>query len=89
MKLKNKLRPKISYGERLWGIAITSKERLTTKMKDNLNFGAVITLKELNGVNRIDEFIKACSLRGWIVNKVEIQNRINIYNATQEEIRFE
>lgn len=89
MILKNKLRPKKSYREQLWGIAITSKERLTTRMQNSLKFGAVITLKELHGVNRIDEFIKACTLRGWIVNKVEIQNRINIYNATQEEIRFE
>lgn len=89
MILKDNLRPRKSYRERLWGIAITSKERLTTRMQNSLKFGAVITLKELHGVNRIDEFIKACTLRGWIVNKVEIQNRINIYNATQEEIRFE
>ena len=70
-------------------MAITSKERLTTRMEKPLKFGAVITLKELNGINRIDDFIKACTLRGWIVNKLEVQNRIDIYNATQEEIQFE
>lgn len=87
--LKGNLKPKRSYNERLWGMAITSKERLTTRMEKPLKFGAVITLKELNGINRIDDFIKACTLRGWIVNKLEVQNRIDIYNATQEEIQFE
>ena len=54
-----------------------------------LKFGAVITLKELHGVNRIDQFIKACTLRGFIVNQLDVQNRIEVYNATQEEIHFD
>ena len=88
-ELKDNLRPKKSYDERLWGIAITSKERLSTRMGKHLNFGAVITLKELNGINRIDQFIKACTLRGYIVNQLDIQNRTEIYNATQQEIVFD
>lgn len=87
--LKNTLKPRKSYGERLWGLTVTSKERLSTRMEKHLNFGAVITLKELNGTNRIDEFIKACTLRGFIVNRLDVQNRIDIYNATQGEIQFE
>ena len=82
-------RPKNSFGERLWGIVITSKERLSTRMGRHLNFGAVITLKELHGVNRIESFIKACTLRGYIVNELDIQNRVEIYNSTQEEIHLE
>lgn len=78
-----------SYEDRLWGIAITSKERLATKMQKGLNFGAVVTLKEINGINRIEDFIRACTLRGWIVNKVDIENQINLYNSNQEEITFE
>ena len=58
-------------------------------MGKHLNFGAVITLKELNGINRIDQFIKACTLRGYIVNQLDIQNRTEIYNATQQEIVFD
>ena len=87
--LKDKLKPKISYGERLWGITVTSKERLATRTKGHLNFGAVITLKELKGVNRIDAFIKACRLRGYIVTNLDVQQRVDIYNATQEEIVFD
>lgn len=87
--LKDGLKPKKSYGKQLWGITITSKERLLTQMKKGLNFGAVITLKELNGANRIEDFVKACEIKGFIVKRWDVQNRIDIYNATQEEVVFD
>ncbi|MDD7391058.1 MAG: S8 family peptidase [Lachnospiraceae bacterium] len=82
-------RPMKSYGERLWGMSVSSKERLSSQMNKNLNFGAVITLREVNGINRIDDFVKACTLRGWIVSEIDIQNQIDIYNTNQEEIIFD
>ena len=82
-------RPIKSYGERLWGISVVSKERLSTVTDKNLNFGAIITLREINGVNRIDDFIKACTLRGWIVSEIDVQNQVDLYNANQEEIVFD
>ena len=87
--LKDRLKPKKSYDEKLWGMTITSKDRLSTRMRSHLNFGIVITLKELKGMNRIDDFIKACRLRGYIVNSLDIQQRIEVFNATQEEIIFD
>ncbi len=88
-KVKKNSRSLKSYDERLWGMAITSKSRLSAKSDKPLNFGVVITLKEINGINRIDDFIKACTLRGWIVNKIDVENKIEIYNTSQEEIVFE
>ena len=58
-------------------------------MRSQMNFGVVITLKEVNGVNRIEDFIKACTLRGWIVNRIDVQNQLEIYATGHEEIRFE
>ena len=72
----------------MWGLSIKSKERLSPREK-GIKFGIVITLKEINGVNRINEFINQCSLRGWLVNKIDIENRIDVYNIAQEEIEFE
>lgn len=86
--LKNN-KPIKSYDERMWGLAITSKERLGSRVGKSLNFGAVITLREVNGVNRINDFIRACTLRGWIVNEIDVQNRIEVYNSNQEEIILE
>ena len=41
------------------------------------------------GVNRIEEFIRNCHLNGWLVNKIDVQNRINIHEKVNEEIEFE
>ena len=47
-----------------------------------------IALKEMFGNNRIDDFIKLCMVRGWIVNSIDIENQIDIYNKSEEEIVF-
>ena len=73
----------------MWGISLKTKERLGDSFGKNLKFGVVVTLKEINGRNRIDEFIKACSLRGWLVNKLDVENQVDIYNKAEEEIIFE
>lgn len=88
-KILKKNRALSAYDERLWGISIVSKERLTASMTSNLNFGVVITLREINGVNRIQDFITACTLRGWIVNQINLENRLTLYHKNQEEIIFD
>ncbi len=88
-KILKKNRALNSYDERLWGISIVSKERLTTSMTSNLNFGVIVTLRDINGVNRIQDFITACTLRGWIVNEIILENRLMLYNKNQEEITFD
>ena len=54
-----------------------------------LNFGAVVTLREIKGVNRIEEFKHACLLRGYIVTELEARNQIEIYETSQEEVIFQ
>ena len=82
-------RPLKSYGDRFWGLAVTSKERLAMRTMGELNFGIVITLREINGINRIQDFIRACNMRGYIVSELNIQNQLEIYNINQEELTFE
>ena len=73
----------------MWGISIISKERLSTIIKKGLNFGVVITLREINGINRIQDFITSCALRGWIVNEINLENRLELYHQNQQEIHFD
>ncbi|MFA7109599.1 MAG: S8 family peptidase [Sphaerochaetaceae bacterium] len=87
--IKKRVRPKKVYDNRLWGISLKTKERLNDKSHKDLKFGVVVTLKEINGVNRIEDFIHQCSFRGWIVNKIDLNNILEIYNKSQEEIKFE
>jgi len=82
-------RPRKVYGIGMWGISIKIKERLKAKAGRDLQFGLVITLKEMNGINRIDDFIKMCQVRGWLVNRLDVNNRIDIYNRAEETIEFD
>lgn len=86
--LKKSNRAKKRYDRGLWGISLKTKERLEEKYGSGIKFGIVITLKEIDGVNRIDDFIKNCSLRGWLVNKIDVESRVDIYNIAEEEIEF-
>ena len=87
--LKKNNRAKKCYDKGIWGVSLKTKERLDKKYGVGIKFGIVVTLKEIDGVNRIDDFIKNCSLRGWLVNKIDVENRIEIYNVAEEEIDFD
>lgn len=78
-----------SYGDGLWGVSLTSMERNRTAKHDNLFFGLVICLRNIKGENKINEFIHNCLLRGYIVNEVNYNNQIEIYEKAQNEIQFE
>ncbi len=82
-------RPLKSYKNRLWGFTIISKERFDHNNRNDLKFGIVVTLKEIKNVNRINEFIKECSINNIMVNEIDIENKIRIYNSNQEKIEFE
>lgn len=88
--LKDSARMRKAYSTGMWGIKIRTTERSDTeKPGRGMNFGVVVTLKEINGVNRIDDFIQQCSLRGWIVTRIDVENRIDIYNAAEVDIVFD
>lgn len=87
--IKTKKIPKKSYVKnKNWGIEVKTNNRLDPQDGVGLRFGIVVTLKEMYGINRIDEFIRNCNLNGWIVNPIEIANRINIHEKINEEIEF-
>ena len=85
----NKARGKSLYNEGFWGISITSKERARVAKMDDLKFGIVVTLKNKKGENRLEEFKHSCLLQGYLVNEIDIKNKIEFYNDAQEEIKFD
>jgi len=87
-EIKDKKIPRQSYNNsNLWGLKITNKERF--ERDRGLKFGVVVTLKEMYGKNRIREFIDQCTMRNWIVNRINVENRLNVYVAAEETIEFE
>ncbi len=87
--IKEKSRPREKFGAGLWGLSIKSKERFGARKDRGMPFGVVITLKEMNGANRIDDFIKLCAFHGWIVNSIDQYNRFDIYQKAEEDITFD
>ncbi len=86
---KDRMTPKKSYDNKNWGMEIKTNNRLNPEDGVGIRFGVIVTLKEINGVNRIDEFIKNCTLNGWLVNRLDVQTRIDINKKINEEIEFE
>lgn len=86
--IKDGARPRKVYNSGMWGLSIKTKERLEPKAGRGLRFGVIVTLKEMSGVNRIDDFIKMCMVRGWIVNRLDVNNQFDVYNKAEEEIDF-
>lgn len=90
-ELKKNGRERKAYSTGMWGIKIRTTERGDglDKKGRSLRFGTVVTLREINGVNRIDDFIQRCSLRGWIVNRIDVKTSVDIYNAAEVDIDFD
>ncbi len=86
---KDAARPKKVYENASWGLSVKSKDRLGKGDGKGIKFGVVITLKEINGVNRYDEFIRQCSFKGWLVNKIDVENRLELYNIAEQDIEFD
>lgn len=79
-----------SYKNKLWGINLTKSYRFSNrKNRKRIKYGLVVTLKEINGENRIEEFIQRCFFNRWFVEKVEIDNKMDVYNKAEEEIKLE
>ena len=85
---KESMRPKKSYTNKNWGMEIKTNNRLNPEDGKGIRFGVIVTLKEIEGVNRIDEFIRNCTLNGWLVNQIDIQSKVDIHRKVNEEIEF-
>lgn len=72
----------------MWGIQIESNERVGTVHK-LIHFGMVVTLKEIHGKNRIEKFVELCQGKGWIVVPLRIEEKVDIFNSLDEEIKLD
>ncbi|WP_405376665.1 S8 family peptidase [Pseudobutyrivibrio sp.] len=88
-KIKPVARPKKVYEAGMWGIRIVTKERGSEKLGRGTRFGVVVTFKEMTGTNRIEEFIKLCSLYGWLVTPIDVETKLDLYNQVNEEIEWD
>lgn len=81
--------PRKRYENNPWGIRIVKKDRNSNIDPKPIRFGIVVTLREMFGVNRYEDFIRSCSLRNWIVNEIDINTRVNVYQKAEETIHLD
>lgn len=86
-KFGDSLRPRKAYESGMWGVSVKRKERL--EKKKPVKFGLVVTLKEVNGVNRINDFMQRARLANWIVSEINVKAQVDIYQKLQEEVTLE
>lgn len=88
-KFSTRTRERKSYNNKKWGMEIKTSNRLDSNDGKGIRFGVVVTLKDIHGRNRIDEFVRNFTLNSWIVDEIDIDKKINIYEKNHEEIVFE
>ena len=90
--IKPGARAKKSYGFGRWGLAFTLKDRAGVRAErtsEDTAVGVVVTLKDLHGNNRIDEFVFNCQATGWIVNRIDMEARLDLQQELDAEIEFD
>lgn len=88
-KYGNSLRARQSYESGMWGVSVKTKERLEKRDGYGIKFGLVVTLREVNGTNRIHDFMQKARLAGWIVSEVNVEARVALHEKLQETLRFD
>lgn len=88
-KRSEKARLKKSYGVGKWGMSITKTNRLNKEDGKNLKFSVVVTLENIYGKNRIEEFRQSCIADGWLANFIDIENKLNLYEKLDEKLNLE
>ena len=72
-----------------WGIKVTAKERINGHNSYGMPFSIIITLKAMDGINRIQTFIDSCHAYSWVVNTVDIEQAIQVHEQSEVEIDFD
>lgn len=88
-ELNPRSRPRKPGVSQMWGVRVVTKDRRNDGSRDALAFGLVVTLKEMKGVNRFDDFVQACEQKGWFVDRITISNQLEIFNQAESEIEVE
>lgn len=59
-----------------WGVSADMIDRLGTYSQRGLAFTVVVTLREESGKNEIYRFMQLCQAKGWVVEELNVQQRL-------------
>lgn len=85
-KYGENLRARKAYDTGRWGVSVKTKERLERRDGYGIKFGLVVTLKEVDGINRIHDFKQKVLAAGWRVDEIHVETQVDIYNRLQQPL---
>lgn len=72
-----------------WGLKINKTSRLSNPARDSIPFCVVVTLRRMNGEDaQVNDFIRMCDAALWTVEKIDVEERLRIFEKVEEEIVF-
>jgi hypothetical protein len=78
-----------AHASQMWGLRVVQKERCEEQFGHDIAWGVVVTLKDIEGKNRIDTFVQQCKGKQWIVNRIDVEQYIDIYEKAEQDIHFD
>ena len=58
-------------------------------MREELPFGLVLSLRAMDGVNRLDTFLQHCRANRVNVDAIDIAQSVEFYQLADEDILFD
>lgn len=87
--LDKRLIPKVNKAANpYWGLRVVRTTRLDNPSRDIIPFSIVVTLKEIKGENRFNDFKRMCDAALWDIETIDVQQRLHIYEKVEEDIIF-
>ena len=86
---KSRAIPKKAFTNSNWGFSLVAKKRLDATMREELPFGLVLSLKAMDGVNRLDTFLQHCRANRVNVDAIDIAQSVEFYQLADEDILFD
>ena len=71
-----------------WGLKLVKTTRLDTPSRDRIPFSVVVTLREIKGENRINDFKRMCDAALWDIETVDVEQRLDFYERIEENVTF-
>ncbi|WP_259290306.1 hypothetical protein [Mycoplasma sp. CSL7475-4] len=67
-------------------LKIKVNNQLIPKYCAGIRIGTVVSLKEMNVVNGIVEFVRSCTLNGWLVSEIGVVNSVDIHQKKNKKL---
>ena len=71
-----------------WGLKLVKTTRLDSPSRNSIPFSVIVTLREIKGENRINDFKRMCDAALWDIETIDVEQRLDFYKKIEEDVTF-